>query len=606
MTLVLVRLLSLVALMALLWAPGALLRRRVLRAELGTPALDGLAEWVLGVAVWVTALFAVAAARALTPGVAWGLVAAAVMCGILARPSLPRPTPLGLALGALALALVLPLSVTAMTGDVSWDAGVYHLAVPKLWLDAGGFRTVPMLAYASWPLAGELLFALAMLLDDYVLAKLIQGGFALLLFQAMRAALPGRGLAVAGAAWLLVMANPVLLTELPLAYVDLLQAWALTAGLAFVGLALRDPERRSHALLLAGVAGGLAAAMKLNGFVGAGILGAAAVAGLALQARTAGQSWPHYALAPVARWAAPATLILWLPWPIKSVLETGNPLYPVAHSVFGGPDWSAELNAQLMAWQQGVGMGRDPLDWLLLPVRIVLEGGDGYSHFDGALSLAWLVAVPLAVWAAVRGDRTARLGLATGAVFFLAWALTAQQLRLLVPGLPLFAVAAGAGLGRLGPRAGWAALVLVAVAAAAADTGRFSRASNVAASLDLATRDADVAAAAPPIMGFVNRTLPPDAVIAMLNLNHRFFCDREVLADSFFEASQLSALLAGADTGAEVHRRLRGRGVTHVIWAQRDWGIDWPAGLPLMATDPTLVQVLHPGPSIVTLRLLSP
>jgi len=53
-------------------------------------------------------------------------------------------------------------------------------------------------------------------------------------------------------------------------------------------------------------------------------------------------------------WKAPAAFILGTriaigPWLIKNIVETGNPVYPLLHSVFGGHDWNAARNAQWKA-----------------------------------------------------------------------------------------------------------------------------------------------------------------------------------------------------------------------------------------------------------------
>ena len=96
----------------------------------------------------------------------------------------------------------------------------------------------------------------------------------------------------------------------------------------------------------------------------------------------------------------------------------------------------------------------------------------------------------------------------------------------------------------------------------------------------------------PPYLRFVNDHLSSDARILMLNTNLGFFCDREYLADSFFEASQIAAWLAGADTAEEVYRRLRGRGITHVVLDYRQAPrrrIDPPAVLGQMLKERTAV-----------------
>jgi hypothetical protein len=94
------------------------------------------------------------------------------------------------------------------------------------------------------------------------------------------------------------------------------------------------------------------------------------------------------------------------------------------------------------------------------------------------------------------------------------------------------------------------------------------------------------AAAVEPVFRWANQALPADARVLMLDTNQRFFLERDALADSFFEASQLAGWLAGARDADAAAALLRERGVTHVLWdRRRDWGIRWPAGLRALLAD---------------------
>src|SRR5262249_52412592 len=112
---------------------------------------------------------------------------------------------------------------------------------------------------------------------------------------------------------------------------------------------------------------------------------------------------------------------------------------------FGGPEWSTGLEGQFLAWQQSIGMGRQVVDFLLLPVRVALEGGSGYTHFDGRLNPLWCALVPLSL-AAAPSSPPVRRALGVAALYFLTWAATSQQARFLIPILPLLSVAAGVAL----------------------------------------------------------------------------------------------------------------------------------------------------------------
>jgi hypothetical protein len=97
---------------------------------------------------------------------------------------------------------------------------------------------------------------------------------------------------------------------------------------------------------------------------------------------------------------------------------------------------------------------------------------------------------------------------------------------------------------------------------------------------------AEAAAAVPDVFRFVERSLPREAVLLFVNTNRGFFCRREYLADSFFEASQVADWLRPAQTVGELRALLDERGVTHVLFERRNWGIRYPAALHALLRNP--------------------
>jgi hypothetical protein len=79
-----------------------------------------------------------------------------------------------------------------------------------------------------------------------------------------------------------------------------------------------------------------------------------------------------------------------------------------------------------------------------------------------------------------------------------------------------------------------------------------------------------------PIYRFINEALPDDSRLLMLKTNHGFFCHREYLADSFFEASQTRELVKDCETNLDVSETLRSMGLTHILIENRDLGIPYP------------------------------
>jgi hypothetical protein len=131
---------------------------------------------------------------------------------------------------------------------------------------------------------------------------------------------------------------------------------------------------------------------------------------------------------------------------LKNIAETGNPVYPLLYTVFGGADLTGELNEK---WRSG---HRPPVALLDEPSRIP---GDLARHaIDVVAKSDWqspliFAFAPLALlW---RGRRWMVLGLWAYVVwlFFTWWGLTHRIDRFWIPLLPVASLLAGVGLGWL-------------------------------------------------------------------------------------------------------------------------------------------------------------
>lgn len=560
----------------LLYLTGRAVDRRRLAAtgnRLDTVTLRA----VLGIAVWVGLLFVLAASQLFTPaGIRWLAAALVLLAGVdLARrrpalPQLARPRLDVAAVGtsillATLVAVAVSLWLQVLRPLVAWDADVYHLTLPRLYLEHGGFYRVPFNVYSDWPSNVQLLFALALALRDHVLAKALHFGFGLataLLVGGLvaRETSPRWGVVAGG----LLFLHPVFLWEIRVAYVDLAAAFLLLAALAFVHRALEKPERERGWLAAAALAAGLLAGVKING-----IFGLAAVAVVWLGSQLLRRRAMRTLAVPLAVLVAPALLVA-LPWLVRSLVQTGNPVYPLLWSRFGGPEWSESLARAHAAWTRSMGMGRTPTDYLLLLPRVLLAGGEGYARFDGRLHPAWAVLLPLAV---VGGSHSplARRALAAAGIWFVAWAASSQQMRLLLPALPLTAVAVGIAGYRLLPRrqslrrfAELAAAVALAAGLVLAALPYLGQAPRL---VEIFRHEGDAVFehATDDVYRFVDAELPANAKLLFVNVNRGFFCHRPYLADSFFEASQTAAWLGEMGDLEGVRRGLRAAGVSHVL-----------------------------------------
>jgi len=582
----------------------------------------GLTRLTLGIIFWIAVLFVLASAGILRPsavGSASAMVivlAAAFVWGdrrTIAADARAwiRNLRLDATLPLIPAGIVLiALLFEALTPDVGWDPNVAHLTLPKLYLANGGFRRVPFNVYSYWPLNIQLLYAFAMLIQDYVLAKLLHLMFLVLCVVAAYRLASKCSSGIGGSfAAMLMLANPVLLDEGRSAYIDLGFAFFLLMAFAF---ALEHLDsRRMAPLVLSGMCCGVVAGTKLLGAVVAPCIAIAVIvarlkpeptadpaphntAGIAVELRRATRD--------VLLCIAAPAFMLALPWYVRSYWYTGNPFYPLFYSWFGGPEWSASLTQQFFVWQQSIGMGRQWFDYLLLPIRVVLSGGDDYRHFDGRLSPVWSIVVPTSL--AVAPSRPIiRLALGVAGLYFVTWAATSQQARFLIPIIPLLAIAGGVAidtlLARL-PAIGPARRLLIAVAGSALLlwSSHVVVMAGARAGRDMVTEGVSIPGAVEgPVYRFIADRLPPEARLMLLNTNQGFFVDRDYVADSFFEASQMNALiLEGSGNASELSRRLRARGITHVLLSTDDWDIPYPPALGEFLSNRGLTELMYSCP----------
>jgi hypothetical protein len=352
----------------------------------------------------------------------------------------------------------------ALLPPTGWDALVYHLQGPRLYLEAHRLTAVPENFYLNWPAQVEMLFTWGMLLKGDTLAKLLHWVFwpltAALLYALTRRVVDARAGRWAVALWASV---PVAAELAGVAYVDLgLTAFVLAGVYAF----LRWTESQSDAwLALSALFAGLAIATKYTAIVWLALLVMLLIY----------HAWRHqrqsitWICARVASLALVAGLIV-LPWLMKNWIVTGNPVYPF---LFEGIGWNPTREGWL-TWT-GHGYSRNLLDYLALPWLMTVLGRSGTAAFDATIGPLLLCLVPLAFL--VRGrPRAVNYGLVlvAGQFFYFAamiyrYVYLAES-RLLLPTFPLLCMAAAFGLHQLPTwdreslRLSWVVGVVIALA----------------------------------------------------------------------------------------------------------------------------------------------
>jgi hypothetical protein len=386
---------------------------------------------------------------------------------------------------------------------------------------------------------------------------------------------------------LLLLATPSLLDVARVAYIDLFVVFFVTLA-GDTMLRAHAGEARAANLVAAGCFLGLAAGTKMTAWIA--VVSFAVVWAAAAWRRRE----PVGALAAQLARLVGVAIAVALPWHLKAWWETGNPVYPLAFGLFGGAEWSAALAARTTEMFWALGRGRGPLDYLALPWRVFTAGGPSFAGFMGVLGTHWLIAIPLAVYAALRPG-PGRVAAVTAGTFFVLWSAGPQGARYFLPALPLLAIAAAAGIERFAAACGRrrVALLLAAVGALALifrlpDPSRLALAELRATS----QRSGPATLRNPsPALLFLETQTAATAKVLFVNNNRVFPLTRDALADSLFEASQIAEWLGTLGPVESLHQALHGEGFTHVLVERVDWGIDWPPAFLELLGDPSRAVV---------------
>ena len=483
-----------------------------------------------------------------------------------------------IAIGGVAIALAF---ARALYPPTAFDATLYHLPMAKAYAAHGRIAPNPDLRFPVFPALGEVLFADAMLLCDDVSAQLVETlFFALLILGVASWATRAGGEPAAFWAVALWIANPVVFSLASVAYVDMgLTAFAFFAVYACARfLESQDPGWA----LLAGTFAGFAAATKYSGLFFVVLVAGALAVRLALRAL----------LVFLASAAASGGI-----WYVLNALWTGNPVWPFFGRLFGLRFWNPNDVASLFWSLRSYGWGRSPLDLVRLPYRLVF---DQPAPQPRVLPLLF-VFFPLAAWAAIR-RRNLRWPVAASAAFVVFWFATTQQVRFLLPLVPLLAVLGACGMGAAAERvpSAWRRRSRVAVTV--------GMALLAAAALAFVLREAWTDLPVPttvaererylerlmsyPFYRDLNQRLHgDDAVYAFHDENMRYYCEGRHLGDWFGPNRYADVPLT---TARDLYDWLRKRGVSYLVVNQRA-----RVGLPIEdGSSPLFDRVYSRGPIV--------
>jgi len=463
--------------------------------------------------------------------------------------------------------LIALAALKAATPPVAVDALVYHLAVPKAYLEAGGHVLLPNNLYSFYPLQVEMLFLLGLALGGGELAQSLGLGLALLLLLALYVFSRARsGPRVAVVAPLLFFTTPTFFNVATSAYIDVQLAAFLFLG--FYAWSLWRERGHDGWFLLMAVFTGAAFATKLTGVIALPL----AFIGLLFAAREQNDlPW----LAKRTALLAALSLLFILPWWARNYVFTGNPFAPFFMHLFGGEqaiNWDTERAALLMHYLKLFGMGHGLKDFLLLPWNLTAHAADHSLRFDGQIGIAYLLLLPLLLLAG-------RSALPLAVMFFtllVFWFMQTQQIRMLAPALAFLSLLLTMGLARLfeppaavlGRRLALGLLIVALGFNSHLILKSWLKAAPLAYLAGRETHEAFLARqiSSYPMYQAMNEKLAPSARVMFVYMqNLGFLAERRFMSDTFHEAHTLQTLLAKDASPGGLLRQFEERGITDIL-----------------------------------------
>jgi len=346
------------------------------------------------------------------------------------------------------------VGVLAPSDTLDWDTLAYHLAVPKIWLHAGQIQYIPYIHQSNFPFTVENLFIWGLTWGEQSGAKAFVLAFFLFGIFAIFGATRNRYGALAG--WWSALAFstiPVVMWESGTGYIDVPHGLYGGLGILFASRFVMDPKSKSN-LILSGICLGFAAGTKYTGLQTIAAVGLAVLISFAVR-KQAVEGLKSAVLIGFVGVAIGA------PWYVKSIVYTGNPVFPFFFERLGGKNWDQRRADVYRNEQQAFGagtketrhrpteLGNAVIGLAYQPGRYVNPREDkGLGTPLGAVGIVMVVVGLLwALSGRLQIYESSVLGVV--GITMLMWFFLSQQSRYVVPLCVPLAVLAGGAIERL-------------------------------------------------------------------------------------------------------------------------------------------------------------
>jgi hypothetical protein len=479
----------------------------------------------------------------------------------------------------IAVPVVLAL-IAALAPPTAKDTLLYHFALPKTFVTQGSNAFVDGNIASYLALGGQMHNVWAMLLGRIIhqrVAEAAAGAVNWLFLPLLLAAIFGwsRELGISRRlsliAVLIVASVPSIYHVSASAYIDVQLAMYVT--LAIYPLARWWRTLGLGWLILIAIFLGAALSIKLTSLV---VIAAFALV-MTFRARNAENAGRilGYGLAALVLAGFIAS-----PWYLRTWKATGSPVFPFYMSIWKGEaaGWDIDRSNlfQVMNANYG-GENKSVVDYVIAPWNVsVAAQPEEPRYFDGVLGAAFLIGLPLLIWALWKLEMPVetKIGVAIAAVMYLFWLFSSQQLRYLLPVVPVLAIAIAAAIARVFERGDSGrsivqfSLAAASIAAMLVSLAWFLQKAPLRVVLGGETRDAYLTRNLDyfPYYQYLNTETPKDAKIWLVDMRRDTYnLDRPAVSDYLFEDWTLRQMLWESRSPQELKAKVAAMDVQYIL-----------------------------------------
>jgi hypothetical protein len=270
-------------------------------------------------------------------------------------------------------------------------------------------------------------------------------------------------------------------------------------------------------------------------------------------------------------------LVVASPWYIRTWKATGSPVFPFYMSIWKGnaPGWDVERSNffQTMNSSYG-GENKSVVDYLVAPWNLsVTAQPELGEHFDGVLGIAFLTGLPILIWALWKLEMPieVKIGTAVAGIMFLFWLFSSQQLRYLLPIVPVLAIGIVTSTERFFDRESSGIRLSLTVAAASAILVSFAwflQPAPLRVVLGGETRDAYLTRNLDyySYYQYLNTQTPADAKVWLINMRRDTYnLDRPAVSDYLIEDWTLRKMVWNVSNAQELKANAASLGVQYIL-----------------------------------------